>query len=202
MGALTDPNPLAFGSCVARLVGWHIFFLFLWTFYVFSLQLFVKLRLLYKIWCKILAKNTVFPFLYLPSQNHLEFCWLCQLEKEIGNEVMFLWQSLSVPKNVSCLISVVQQGAHGWSQLSRPLLQLGFSERLMWEPFSLDSLLLGHPQCCSMLPSLLASAHCHVFYPSCFVAICIFSKLSLAIANSCSLLTATVTFSGRFWRNS
>lgn len=68
---------------------------------------------------------------YLPSQNHSEFCWLCQLEKEIGNKIMFLWQSLSVPKNVSRLISVGQQGADYWSQLSHSLLQLGFSKRLM-----------------------------------------------------------------------
>lgn len=64
-----------------------------------------------------------FSFLpYLPSQTHLEFCWLCQLEKQIGNGVPFLWQSLSVPKNALSLVSVVQQGARTQSRFPRPPL--------------------------------------------------------------------------------
>lgn len=114
-----------------------------------------------------------FSFLpYLPSQTHLEFCWLCQLEKRIGNGVPFLWQSLSVPKNALSLVSVVQQGARTQSWFPRPLLQLGFGVRpgarnpLPWlSALGSSTVLLSAPLSFSVpshsLPALFCS-HLHI----------------------------------------
>lgn len=50
---------------------------------------------------------------YLPSQTNWEFCWLCQMEKEIGTEVRFLWQDLFYlfTRKYRVLLSILQQRA-------------------------------------------------------------------------------------------
>lgn len=159
-------------------IPWHLDLVFAgyWggTFFFFSLGL---------LFCFSLCKAKTYPqsltlesgqnhyfcfsFLpYLPSQTHLEFCWLCQLEKQIGNGVPFLWQSLSVPKNALSLVSVVQQGARTQSWFPHPLLQLVFCVH----PGARNPL-PGLPAlgCSSVLP--LASACCHIPYLHCFVPI-------------------------------
>lgn len=125
-------------------------------------------------WPKIL----LFLLPYLPSQTNLEFCWLCQLEKEIGNEVRFLWQGLFVHKNVSSLAFCCAAGYTQSELFLHPPLQPVCSDHPDVKNPLPGFRLLGHLRCSPALSSPLAPECSHVFYPHCSIAICISSKVS------------------------